>query len=98
MAAIGLDHFIDRYLGKDQQISILKMDIEGAEELVLLTARQSLRRVDCMVIEIHPGLCDESMVRKILQDEFEYIYELSTPSTEFPVILASRVPVLSLKP
>ncbi len=96
VAAIRFDHFIDKYLEKNQRISILKMDIEGAEEFALLASRQAISRVDCIIIEIHPGLCDESSVRKLLGEEFPFVYELSTPSTEYPVVLATRMPVSEL--
>lgn len=51
--SIHLDHFIEKYLQKDERISLLKMDIEGAEETVLKSAQATLSRVDVMVIEVH---------------------------------------------
>ena len=62
--AIRLDHFIEKYLQKDDRISLLKMDIEGAEEAVLKSAQATLSRVDAVVIEIHSSMCNEAAVRR----------------------------------
>lgn len=85
-----LDYFIDKYLQKDERVSLLKMDIEGAEEEVLTAAQGTLNRVDAMVIEVHSAMCDELAVRDILKREFSFVYDLSAPSTDYPVLLACR--------
>ena len=56
----------------------------------MVAARKVLKRVDVMVIEIHSGICNGQLVREILAQEFEYVYELSAPSTEYPVVMACR--------
>ena len=95
--AIRLDHFIDKFLQPGERISILKMDIEGAEEAVLVASQDVLNRVDAMIIEVHPGMCNETVVRNILETEFEFIYDLSTPSTKYPVMLACRKPLANFE-
>lgn len=87
---IRLDHFMDKYLQKDERVSLLKMDIEGAEEVVLIAAQGVLNRLDAIVIEVHSAMCNELIVRDILKKEFAFVYDLSAPSTEYPVLLACR--------
>ncbi|MBI3169141.1 MAG: FkbM family methyltransferase [Chloroflexi bacterium] len=95
--AIRLDHFIDKYLHKEERISVLKMDIEGAELAVLNASLAVLSRVDVLLIEIHGEMCDESAVREILHKEFPFnydlVYELVSPGVYYTVALASRKPL-----
>lgn len=95
--SIRLDHFMEKYLPENERVSILKMDIEGAEEVVLKAAQSSLHRVDMMIIEIHSNSCDEAFVRDVLGNEFPFVYELPAASSEFPVLLASREVISDLE-
>ncbi|MDD2921808.1 MAG: FkbM family methyltransferase [Anaerolineales bacterium] len=88
--SIRLDHFVEKYLQADEGVSLLKMDIEGAEEAVLNAAQGILARVYAIVIEIHSAMCDESAVRELLEREFDFVYDLSASSTPYPVLLACR--------
>lgn len=88
--AVRLDDFLEKNVGPGRRVSLLKMDIEGAEESVLRSAASSLRRVDAMIVEIHAGMCNERVVRDILETEFGHVRDLTAPSTQYPVVLASR--------
>jgi FkbM family methyltransferase len=88
--SIRLDHFVEQYVQKDERISLLKMDIEGAEEAVLKASQGILNRVDAIVIEVHSEMCDESAVRDLLKREFGSVHDLFAPSTRYPVLLAYR--------
>jgi hypothetical protein len=52
--------FIDLYsvIPQTERISLLKCDIEGAEQLFLEVYRDLLLRVDAAVIEFHLDRCD----------------------------------------
>ncbi len=71
---IDLDTFIDRYSLCPQ---LFKIDVEGAEFLVLEGARKSIaKHKPLLVIEIHPdktGVFDHARLRRFL-DEYEYRY------------------------
>ena len=52
----------------DRPISLLKCDIEGAEEMFCETYPDLLRRVTTLVIELHPQINDENRCRDLLRD------------------------------
>jgi FkbM family methyltransferase len=58
---------LDRLLPA-RPISLLKCDIEGAEEMFCESYPDLLRRVATLVIEFHPDLNDESRCRELLRD------------------------------
>lgn len=91
--SIRLDSFINTQLPKDSRVSLLKIDIEGAEEAVLQACPDILERIDSILIETHPHLCDEKVVMDILRDKFPYNYNVSTPNSYYPLWLFSRWPL-----
>jgi FkbM family methyltransferase len=58
---------LDRLL-PDRPISLLKCDIEGAEEMFCESYPDLLRRVATLVIELHPQINDENRCRDLLRD------------------------------
>lgn len=52
----------------DARIQLAKIDIEGAEQLLLDSYRDLLARVDAVVIELHHALCDTRQCRLVLAD------------------------------
>lgn len=53
-------------LDPEARITLVKMDIEGAEAALFSANLQWLRRVDCLVAELHPDFCDvEEALRKL---------------------------------
>jgi FkbM family methyltransferase len=61
--------FIDlERLVPDRTISLLKCDIEGAEEMFCESYPDLLRRVATLVIELHPYINDENRCRDLLRD------------------------------
>ncbi len=47
-------------LDRTERVALLKLDIEGGEEELFRGPVDWLRRVDCIVAELHPDLCDVS--------------------------------------
>lgn len=95
--AIRLDSFINNALPQDERISLLKIDIEGAEGSALLACPDVLERVDSVLIEVHPHLCDQKAVTAILWDKFPYVYDVSTPNSYYPLFLSTRWPLSGSK-
>lgn len=56
-------------LTKSRRINLLKMDVEGAElEILKSASKKDLKKIDCMVIEVHKDVVDvlelENLLRK----------------------------------
>jgi FkbM family methyltransferase len=52
----------------DARIGLLKVDIEGAEEILLENYRDLMSRVDVVVIELHHLFCDTERCRRLLAE------------------------------
>lgn len=91
--AIRLDSFIQRCLPAGRRIALLKLDIEGAEAAVLQACPETLERVDAVLIEIHPQWCEAQAVIEVLRAAFPQVYDVATPNSHFPLVVASRWPV-----
>jgi FkbM family methyltransferase len=84
-----LDGLIDEVFPATR-ISLLKLDIEGAEERVLQSVRGSLSMVDSVVIEVHAHRVDEDHVLAMLREEFPTIDRLPTSEPDERVYFARR--------
>jgi FkbM family methyltransferase len=74
------------------RISLLKLDIEGAEERVLQSVRGSLSMVDSIVVEVHADKVDEAAVLGLLGEEFATVDRLRTSHPDERIYLATRQP------
>src|SRR5688572_7672397 len=84
-----LDALLDEIL-PGSRISLLKLDIEGAEERVLASVRGRMSMIDAVVIEIHADLVDEARVLALLADEFPEIERLPTSEETERLYFAHR--------
>ena len=84
-----LDSLIDEMLPATR-ISLLKLDIEGAEERVLCSVRGHLSMIDAIVIEVHAHRVSEDNVLKLLGEEFTTIERLPTSQDDERVYFARR--------
>jgi FkbM family methyltransferase len=87
--AITLDTFCATYI-HHPKVSLVKMDIEGAEEVVLQSSARSLGRIENLVIEVHPEHCDQDHVVWLLRSSFEYLYQTADRLSGKPMLLACR--------
>lgn len=71
-------------------ITLLKLDIEGAEQAVLEEAEAVLPRVLNLVVEIHPPRVDERRVVALLEGNFPHLHRVPGRRSAKPVMLASR--------
>ena len=74
----------------DTRISLLKLDIEGAEERVLDSVRGSMSMIDSLVIEVHARHVDEARVLALLEEEFASVERLATSDDDERVYFATR--------
>ena len=87
--AITLDTFFSKYVNSPV-LSLVKIDIEGAEEAVLRSSTHLLGRIQNLVIEVHPEHCDQDYVISVLRSSFKYLYQLSGRRSGKPLLLACR--------
>ncbi len=80
-------HGLMEQLGHDH-VDVLKLDIEGAEERVLLGDPELLERVGAVIVEIHPDACDERRIVELLERRYARCDRLVRESAK-PVLLAS---------
>lgn len=71
-------------------VDLMKIDIEGAEEVFLTNAPEALDRVDALVVELHPNLCDTDKVRRILESKFPYIEEIQGRKSTKPLLFCQK--------
>lgn len=88
VTAITLDTFYSRYITYPS-LSLVKMDIEGAEEAVLGSTKV-LGRIENLIVEIHPERCNHDRVVSILRSSFEELYRVSGRASRKPMLLACR--------
>lgn len=70
-----------------EPITLMKIDIEGAEEAFLSNNSNLLReRVKALVIEIHPKHCSEENVRNILKENFDSVISIDDKQTSKPLL------------
>lgn len=71
-------------------IDVAKIDIEGAEEALLVDRPAELQRIGTLVVELHPGRCDTGRVVKALTDSYGALYCIPGRRSSKPLILATR--------
>lgn len=86
--AVTLTRFMREYA--PSWVNLAKMDIEGAEEVVLTEHARCLRRVGCLIVEIHPNRCSVERVVSILRDHFSYLHTVPGRRSTKPLIVAAR--------
>ncbi len=78
-------------ISDEKMIDLLKIDVEGAEEAVLLSCDNHLfSRIQNLVIELHPMVCNTTAVVNLLRENFDYIYEIPDRKSSKPLLIATR--------
>lgn len=86
---INLQTLMDT-VSKRADIDILKIDIEGSEEDFLCATPELLASVKCLVIELHPGICDTERVRKAISSHFKTVTEVLGRRSDKPLLLCRK--------
>lgn len=71
-------------------VTLLKIDVEGSEEAILVGNEHLLDDVDHLVIELHPGACRIDAVVDTLTRAFPYVHRVPGRSSGKPLLLATR--------
>lgn len=74
------------------RVTLLKMDIEGAEAAVLPESAADLRQVEQVLVQIHPQRIDQEQVLSVLRREFNFLYHVPHRLSPNPLIVATRQP------
>jgi len=72
-----------------RRITLLKIDIEGAEEAVLNQAGSWLDRIDHLIVEVHPPASRREAIVERLNGSFRSVREIPRHSTK-PLLVASK--------
>jgi len=86
--SITLEKFFAGTINMD--IDLLKMDIEGAEQVVLTQSEEILRRVEHLILEIHPNRVETEVIMDIVHRNFAYVHTIPGRQSSKPLILASK--------
>ncbi len=70
----------------NENIDLIKIDIEGAEEKFLCSYPEALNRIDRMVIELHPKLCNTDKVQSTLEQYFPKIVAIQGRVSSKPLL------------
>ncbi len=87
VTSITFKSLMDRLLKKHDFIDMVKIDVEGSEESFLCAAPELLRHVRCVVIELHPSLCNADRVRDVLGHAYGTLVELHDRTSSKPLLL-----------
>ena len=74
----------------NDEILLIKMDIEGAEEGVIADSKDILFKVKNLIIEIHPNICNADNVVSILRECYDKLYFLPGRRSSKPLLLATN--------
>lgn len=87
VTTITFNSLMDRLLEKRDAIDMLKIDIEGSEESFLCASPELLRHVRCVVIELHPRLCNADRVRNVLSHAYGTVAEVHDRTSSKPLLI-----------
>jgi FkbM family methyltransferase len=86
---IGLEELLDQVPAR-APVSVLKVDIEGAEDDFLCTGAGLPERVRRLVIELHPRKGPAERVERLCREEFPSVALVSGRSSSQPLLYCTR--------
>lgn len=87
---VSLAALLNHVAGADGTVDLMKVDIEGSEEAFLADADGLLDRVNAIVIELHPSLCDTGRVHALLNEHFDLITTIGNRHSSKPLLYCRR--------
>ena len=88
--SLSLPSLLDLCAPDSEDIDLAKIDIEGSEEAFLCSHPHSLRRIQALIVELHPSLCDSERVRSLLQAVYPKVIELPDRVSTKPLLFCHR--------
>jgi FkbM family methyltransferase len=86
----SLAALLDELAGPSGRVDIAKVDIEGSEEAFLCGDPAQLARIDALVVELHPTLCDVEKVEAHLAAAFDRIEAIGGRISTKPLLYCRR--------
>jgi len=83
---INLPNLLNLSSIENNKIDILKIDIEGSEEDFLCGNPDSLSKVKCLIVELHPYLCNTEHVVRVLNNHFANVIEIKDRCSSKPLL------------
>ncbi|MCB1590863.1 MAG: FkbM family methyltransferase [Alphaproteobacteria bacterium] len=77
-------------MSKYENIHLMKIDIEGAEEAFLTANPDLLKRIEMLVIEIHPKQCNEKAIRALLAENYNVVEEIQGRKSSKPLLFCRK--------
>lgn len=71
-------------------VDLMKMDIEGAEEVVIPVIANLLKETSVLIIEVHTDRIDPANVYSVLRECFKFCWQLNDRSSSKPVLVLSN--------
>ena len=75
-------------------VDLVKIDIEGSEEAFLCADPDALQRVNSLVVELHPTLCDTHSVQNLLEECFDHVVNVDGRQSLKPLLYCQRDHIL----
>lgn len=88
--SLALTGLLNRLAPNGGRIDLMKIDIEGSEEAFLCADPAALDRVDALVVELHPTLCDTARVEALLRERFSTIRVIEARKSSKPLLYCRR--------
>lgn len=90
VATVSLAALLFRATEGKTNLDLMKVDIEGSEQAFLCTNPALLHRIETLVVELHPDICDTGHVRSILNLEFDRVIEIVGRKSSKPLLYCYR--------
>ncbi|MCB1558090.1 MAG: FkbM family methyltransferase [Alphaproteobacteria bacterium] len=75
-----------------EPVTLMKVDIEGAEEAFLSGKDDLLKKIKALVIEIHPKYCNQNAVVETLKKSFSHVEFIEDKQTDKPLVWCTNNP------
>lgn len=86
VGTISLPSLIAEAVPEGGRIDLMKIDIEGSEESFIRGGSDALRHISNLIIELHPGFCDTTYVRDVLEEHFSIVEQIEGRVSSKPLL------------
>jgi FkbM family methyltransferase len=84
--SISLRSLLNHLDPQHEGVDLMKIDIEGGEENFLCNDPDALDRVESIVVELHPELCNVEKVLKLLKSKYSTIQSVNNRLSSKPLM------------